>query len=613
MIAPEELQYVLGIHPDQIQASQAFAQASQGDPSAMQGGDQSQPPPPEPRPISTDKQEEKPDDSPDAKPLISAPKPNEPRSISAEPVSLPSREANVIPRSTGEMGPPAPASDAVPSGEVPGQKQDTSSISDLMTTPIRPPTLSPPVKTADQQQAEEIQQREAKNRARLSALEDGGSGISRFQHNHHILGPIIRGLEIAGSVVSPGTMRMVPGSTLNYNDRVNEAHSRVEGDLADDAKRAQTAHVQAEAQQLSDKPDKASPITDPAGEILGWNVNGETLGPNNPKLTKDQKDIMAAAHGKAPKDASPDVQTFAQLLKGDPEHGVAPMTHAQAFQKLQELKGENRRDSVDQQEMADYIGKHPGKGASDYAAWKASLAPKASNDAASAAAGGLGDAALDNAAEMYWSKGVLPAGGRGQAVMAQNHKIMARAAELHPGESIVEGSSIFKANEASLKHLQTNFDQVTAFENTAGKNLDVFLKQAKKVVDSGIPLINQPVRTVVGKMGGEDQVAFDTARTTALTEIAKVLNSSNASGVLSDSARHEVEGLIGKDATLAQIYSAANILKQDMANRHESYADQIKDIQNRMPNKNTAKPAQPKEQHPEEKKYPGFVVDKSGG
>lgn len=140
-----------------------------------------------------------------------------------------------------------------------------------------------------------------------------------------------------------------------------------------------------------------------------------------------------------------------------------------------------------------------------------------------------------------------------------------------------------QADVASLKKMQTNFDNVTAFENTAGKNLDTFLKTAKGVIDSGSPLINSPLRSVSDRMAGSDkQAAFNAARATALTEISKVLNSSNASGVLSDSARHEVEGLIGPNATLKQIYSAANILKQDMANRRESYQQQINEIHKRM-------------------------------
>lgn len=188
--------------------------------------------------------------------------------------------------------------------------------------------------------------------------------------------------------------------------------------------------------------------------------------------------------------------------------------------------------------------------------------------------------ALNMAADQFAETGVMPQVGRSGAVRSQ---IINAAAARNPGGNLAANSAAFKANEGSLKKLQTNFDQVTAFENTAGKNLDVFLGTAQKVVDSGSPWINRPLRMVAGSgLGSEDQAAFNAARQTAVTEIAKVLNSSNASGVLSDSARHEVEGLIGPSASLKQIVSAATILKQDMANRHQAYQDQIGAIQDRL-------------------------------
>lgn len=182
--------------------------------------------------------------------------------------------------------------------------------------------------------------------------------------------------------------------------------------------------------------------------------------------------------------------------------------------------------------------------------------------------------------QQFRETGQLPQGMRSPAMSAQ---IMNRGVEQQPGVDIAAAKAGYNADSASLKKLQTTFDNVNAFENTAGKNLDVFLDQAKKVTDSGLPVLNTPARYIAKKLGGADQAAFETARTTALTEIAKVLSSAGAgSGVLSDSARHEVEGLISPDATLKQITSAANILKTDMANRHEAYAKQIQDIKGRI-------------------------------
>lgn len=191
--------------------------------------------------------------------------------------------------------------------------------------------------------------------------------------------------------------------------------------------------------------------------------------------------------------------------------------------------------------------------------------------------------ALDQAAERYSTTGQMPPISRGAAGISQSRQIMNRAAEIHPNQTLATNSAEFKANQSSLVKLQGNFDQVSGFEKTAGKNLDVFLGAAQKVVDSGSPWINKPLRSIAsGVLGSEDLAAFNAARTTALTEISKVLNSANASTVVSDSGRKEVESLIGPDASLKQIMSAAQILKTDMGNRHQAYQEQIADIKKRL-------------------------------
>ena len=212
--------------------------------------------------------------------------------------------------------------------------------------------------------------------------------------------------------------------------------------------------------------------------------------------------------------------------------------------------------------------------------------------------GGLTPDALDQAAMQYLKTGQLPSVGYGATGTVLRENIANRAAQLAKENpelaDLTSNKANFAANENSLKNVQKQFDQVNAFESTAGKNLDLFLTTAKGLVDSGSPLVNTPLRYLNDKLvGSQNMAAFNAARTTALTEIAKVLNSSNASGVLSDSARNEVSQLIGKDATLGQIYKAAGILKQDMQNRHDAYQQQISDIQGRLGNK-PPKPETPK-------------------
>ena len=235
--------------------------------------------------------------------------------------------------------------------------------------------------------------------------------------------------------------------------------------------------------------------------------------------------------------------------------------------------------SPDKAELQAWLAKNPGKDAADFLAYKATLAPKAQ---ISVQSGMLEGPAKDMAAENYFQTGQMPQGIRSPAMSSS---IINRAAELHPNgtQDLAGNRAAFKANQDSLTGLQKNFDMVTAFENTAGKNLDTYLGAVKKLDDSGSPLLNRPIREVESAAAGNpDIAAANTARTTALTEIAKVLNSSNASGVLSDSARSEVSGLIGPNSTLKQVESAANILKQDMANRHQSYQQQIQDIKGRL-------------------------------
>jgi hypothetical protein len=288
--------------------------------------------------------------------------------------------------------------------------------------------------------------------------------------------------------------------------------------------------------------------------------------------------VMAQAKDQADTDlANASMQEKKTAANWYAQHGGAPGVPAEVMQQ------------------SDWLAKNPGKGPSDYKLWVMRNSPTAvvmNNQL-----GGAGNQdALDMAAQNYRQSGQMPAGfSRSPGTTSA---IIARAAQLDQqsgGAGVAANKAMLAANSDSLKNLQKNFDNVTAFENTAGKNLDQFLTTAKSVFDSGSPLVNTPVRMVTDQMAGSaNMAAFNAARATALTEIARVLNSSNASGVLSDSARSEVGQLIGPNATLKQIYSAANILKQDMANRHDSYQQQISDIQNRIKSAGSStQPSQP--------------------
>lgn len=202
-----------------------------------------------------------------------------------------------------------------------------------------------------------------------------------------------------------------------------------------------------------------------------------------------------------------------------------------------------------------------------------------------AAASGLSPDALESAANGVASglplSRVWP--GMGNAVAEQRKQIFNRAVEIHPGLDLASAQSGFKADTGSLDALQKSRDQVAAFENTAGKNLDAFLSSAKKAVDTGSPIINRPVRSLSLLATGDPALTdMNTARQVAVTEVAKVLSNPGLSGQLSDSARHEVQELIRPDATLQQQYTAAARLRGDMKNRADSMDQQIRDLKGQI-------------------------------
>ena len=199
--------------------------------------------------------------------------------------------------------------------------------------------------------------------------------------------------------------------------------------------------------------------------------------------------------------------------------------------------------------------------------------------------------ALDQSAQRYLQTGELPSLGMGSAAAAGRYAILNRAAELSGTSNIASNRANYRADSGSLAAIQKNRDSVVAFENTAGKNLDLFTQQAKPLIDSGSQWINSPVRQIDrAGLGSADVAAYDAARQVALNEIAKVTSNPGLTGQLSDSARKEVASLIPESATLSQIYKVANVLKADMKNRHDSYDQQIKEIQGRIAKPNSPAP-----------------------
>jgi hypothetical protein len=148
---------------------------------------------------------------------------------------------------------------------------------------------------------------------------------------------------------------------------------------------------------------------------------------------------------------------------------------------------------------------------------------------------------------------------------------------------LVTMQAAYAGDKESLKKFQAQRDQIASFEQTAQKNLDLFLGLAGKIPDTGIPWLNRPLRDLNQNLvGSENMAAVNAARQVANNEIAKVTSGGGLGGVLSDSARNEVAGYNPNNATFAQTKAVANILKQDMANRHQSMDATLSDIKSRI-------------------------------
>jgi len=304
------------------------------------------------------------------------------------------------------------------------------------------------------------------------------------------------------------------------------------------------------------------------------------LDPTQP-MTKQQLQQfgpMLAMHG-----AYLDEATARRKNTAEAQTAEATLAQKQAESQFYQQNGGAPGVPAEVMQQADWLKKNPGKGASDFLLWKLQHTPTATI-MGNQLGGAENQDALDFAANNYRQTGQMPAGlARSPGT---TRAIIARAAELDQqagGAGIASNKATLASNQESLKKLQASFDQVSAFENTANKNIDMLKGFAKKVPDLGTRFADVPVRMLSGTiLGSENMAAFKTALAPVQTEAAKILNSANLQGQLSDSSRHELQDIVDGNLPYKSLVASLNVLQQDFKNRHESYQQQIADIQGRI-------------------------------
>lgn len=201
--------------------------------------------------------------------------------------------------------------------------------------------------------------------------------------------------------------------------------------------------------------------------------------------------------------------------------------------------------------------------------------------------------ALDMAAKMYAKTGTLPSMGMGKAGAAIRERVLNRAAQYDPSTDafsvdapvpdIAGAKAGFQADQGSLVSLQKNLDAVSAFMKTADKNAELLKDVMEKIPNTGIPLLNMPVRLISKNVfGNENMAALDSIRQAVQNEYARIISQPNLAGALSDSARKEMEVVLDGNSTPHQILAALNQLHAEGQNRVKTYEEQRADIKKRI-------------------------------
>jgi hypothetical protein len=128
----------------------------------------------------------------------------------------------------------------------------------------------------------------------LDTVKASPSGVST---KHGFGGGILKALDIAGSIVAPHAMALIPGTTLNHASKVTQAQGGLDQAINDQAKQVQIAKDQADIDAKKDPPEKkAELIRNPqTGVIEGMQKSdGTFLSPSHPDFPAELKKVMAA-------------------------------------------------------------------------------------------------------------------------------------------------------------------------------------------------------------------------------------------------------------------------------------------------------------------------------
>lgn len=133
----------------------------------------------------------------------------------------------------------------------------------------------------------------------------------------------------------------------------------------------------------------------------------------------------------------------------------------------------------------------------------------------------------------------------------------------------------FKAQGASINKLVPQLNAIEAYEQTAKFNGQRLLDLVGKIDNTGIPAIEGYARRAQKAAGDPDQAEFASVLQQYQTEAARIISNPNLTGVLSDSARQELQEVISGNMSAGQLKRVINRLNTEFEFRANAIRGQI--------------------------------------
>lgn len=200
----------------------------------------------------------------------------------------------------------------------------------------------------------------------------------------------------------------------------------------------------------------------------------------------------------------------------------------------------------------------------------------------------LTPSAIQYAAQIYREKGLMPNFGQSKYGASDRRRIINQAAGNADAEGATAGDDIVSqavlaADKSTIVKLTQQRAAISGFEQTALANGKVLVDLAKKVDKTGVPVVDRWIRAGRSAIQGDPDVTnFNAQLQLYGAEVARIVTNPNMTGVLSDSARKEVQGFLPAGASYDQIKSVTELLEGDFGRRTKALDAEMATVRDEM-------------------------------